>query len=304
MSMAKNVFKSSEITVLTNKAFIDAPKNEQKEAEIAQEVVEYSGPTAEDLRREAEEFRQKWEQQKKRMVLEAQQEAEAIVKEAEKTGAEALSTGEQAGLKLLEEARVEAQTIGEQAQKQAEELEDQTKRKLDDLTKRAREQGRKDGRRQGYEEGKAELKRLIDRFHAVISAAIEKRNSFIGESETQLMNLVLLIVKKVVKVISENQKNVVINNILEALKKLKSRCEVTVRVSLADVEVATEHKQEFVEMIENVQSISVMEDVTVGKGGCIIETDFGQIDARISSQLHEIEERIVELMPIRQQGAG
>jgi flagellar assembly protein FliH len=46
----------------------------------------------------------------------------------------------------------------------------------------------------------------------------------------------------------------------------------------------------------------VLEDSSVDKGGCIIETDFGQIDARISSQLHEIEENITELMPIRTKG--
>ncbi|MFP4409747.1 MAG: flagellar assembly protein FliH, partial [Spirochaetaceae bacterium] len=33
-------------------------------------------------------------------------------------------------------------------------------------------------------------------------------------------------------------------------------------------------------------------------GGAIVETDFGEIDARISSQLREIEDRILELMHI------
>ena len=50
-------------------------------------------------------------------------------------------------------------------------------------------------------------------------------------------------------------------------------------------------------------SVTIMEDTTVDRGGCIIETDFGQIDARISSQLHEIEEKILELMPIRSKGS-
>jgi flagellar assembly protein FliH len=57
-------------------------------------------------------------------------------------------------------------------------------------------------------------------------------------------------------------------------------------------------------MVENVKSVTVLEDSSVDRGGCIIETDFGQIDARISSQLHEIEEKIVELAPIRSKGEG
>ena len=32
---------------------------------------------------------------------------------------------------------------------------------------------------------------------------------------------------------------------------------------------------------------------------CIVETDFGAIDARISSQLAELEEKILEISPIK-----
>lgn len=42
-----------------------------------------------------------------------------------------------------------------------------------------------------------------------------------------------------------------------------------------------------------------MEDSTVEKGGCIVETDFGAIDARISSQLTEVENRVMEISPIK-----
>ena len=51
--------------------------------------------------------------------------------------------------------------------------------------------------------------------------------------------------------------------------------------------------------MENVKNISVIEDSTVDQGGCIIETDFGEIDAKISSQLNELEQRILEVSPIR-----
>jgi len=142
----------------------------------------------------------------------------------------------------------------------------------------------------------------VESLHSIITKAIEKRNEIIEEAETQIINLVLMIVKKVIKVISENQKNVVINNVVQALRKLKSRGDVVIRVNLADLELTSEHVKDFMKMVENVKSITVLEDSSVDRGGCIIETDFGQIDARISSQLHEIEERILELMPIRSKG--
>ena len=43
----------------------------------------------------------------------------------------------------------------------------------------------------------------------------------------------------------------------------------------------------------------MLEDSSVERGGCIVETDFGAIDARISSQLAELEEKILEISPIK-----
>jgi flagellar assembly protein FliH len=51
--------------------------------------------------------------------------------------------------------------------------------------------------------------------------------------------------------------------------------------------------------MEGVKSIQVAEDSSVGPGGCVIETDFGEVDARISSQLAELESKILEVSPIR-----
>ena len=108
-----------------------------------------------------------------------------------------------------------------------------------------------------------------------------------------------MITRKIVKVISENQKSVILSNVLSALKKVKGRGDVTIRVNLADVQLTTDHIQEFIQRVEAIKGITVMEDSSVESGGCIVETDFGAIDARISSQLTELEEKIMEVSPIK-----
>ena len=66
-----------------------------------------------------------------------------------------------------------------------------------------------------------------------------------------------------------------------------------------DVKLTTEHISQFIREVENVKSITVLEDSTVQRGGCIIETDFGAIDARIQSQLGELETKLLEVAPIK-----
>ena len=74
--MAKNVFRPTDIMYSARKVFIEPPKIVAEEPEEAAEVVEeaggtYTGPTVEDLKREADQFRREWEDEKKRLLLQA-----------------------------------------------------------------------------------------------------------------------------------------------------------------------------------------------------------------------------------------
>ena len=143
------------------------------------------------------------------------------------------------------------------------------------------------------------MNRLVERLHVILEKTLEKRQEILDETEQQIVELVLLIARKVVKVISETQRNVVMQNILQSLRRVKGRGDVTIRVNLADVQLTSEHAKEFMDSVESIKNITVAEDSSVEKGGCIIETDFGAIDARISSQLNELEQKILEISPIK-----
>jgi len=300
--MGKNVFNPVEIVDLTaQKIKVEAPvfiSDEPEPLDI------YEGPTADDLRREAEAFKESWVQEKERLIQGAHDEAESIVKQAEKTAFEEVKAKTDAAIRDKRIAEDESERIKSEAELEAEKIRQQARDERDRVFTEARSAAHEEGRDEGWKEGRAEAERLIERLHKVLDASIEKRQEIIDEAETQLIDLVLLVSRKVVKVISENQKNVVINNIVQALRKLKSRGDVAIRVNLADLDLTTEHIKDFMRMAENVKSITVLEDSSVDKGGAIIETDFGQIDARISSQLREIEEKILELVPIRTTGEG
>ena len=302
--MAKNVFKADEIMYQSRKVFIEPPRVEIEELPEVVPLEEYAGPTLEDIKREAEEFKARWEEEKARIIQTAREEAEKIKKEAERVAFEEIKRKNNQAQRIRQEAEDEAKNILDEANRKSQSLENEIKQKVSQVEKEATDRGYDEGREKGYQEGREEVERLVESLHRIISAAIEKRNEIVEESETQVINLVLRIANKVIKVISENQKNVVINNVVQALRKLKSRGDVVIRVNLVDLELTSEHISDFMKMVENVKSITVLEDSSVDRGGCIIETDFGQIDARISSQLNEIEERILELMPIRAKGEG
>jgi flagellar assembly protein FliH len=306
--MAKAVFRPDELTLIDERVIISTPAYssaqdetvpDEEEAEIVQAVEVYTGPTADDLRREAEEFKAQWEIERKSMIQSAQAEANEIVQLADISASRDKQQKTEEAEALLAQAKEESERITAQAQQHVQDLENEMRKTLDDEKTAALNQAREEGVKEGYAEGKAEVDRLIERTHVVLERAQDKRGEILVQTEEEVINLVLLMARKVIKVISENQREVVISNVIEALKKVKDRGEIIIRVNLADVKLTTEHTKEFIKMLEGVKSIQVAEDSSVDSGGCVIETDFGEIDARISSQLAELESKILAISPIK-----
>ncbi len=301
--MAKNVFRSGEVAVSSSRVFIPAPEQRMAPVTLEEplEPEEYTGPTADDLRREAEEFKKQWDTEREKMIADAKAEAERIIEEAEQTAFEEVKKKNEQAQQVRHEAEEEAARVVQEAEHKAEQIVQQAEQTARQTESDVIERGRKEGHEQGFREGQSEVERVIERLHVILSRAIDRRKQILEESEAQIVHLVLEISKKVVKVLSENQKNIVVNNVVQALRKLKSKSDVIVRVNFADLEVTSKHMDTIIERIEHVGNITVAEDSTVDRGGCVIETDFGEIDARIASQLREIEDRILELAPIRTQ---
>ena len=102
-----------------------------------------------------------------------------------------------------------------------------------------------------------------------------------------MVEMILIIARKVIKDEIIERKEVVLNNIREALARIKERDRVDIRVNFADLELTTAHKDEIVKMMESLRKVNIYEDSRVDRGGVIIETDVGAIDARISTQLKD-----------------
>jgi flagellar assembly protein FliH len=306
--MLKAVFRPNELVTLPDKIVIDSPtsypevshlSSAEDDIEEIDDVEEYKGPTADDLRREAEMFKIHWEEEKERMINSARAEAEDIVKDAQKAAFDEVKRQTDEGQVLKQQAQDESERIIADARIKANELEREIRQSLDAERKEAKEQGRSEGREDGFNEGKAEVDRLTERTQVVLERAQDKRADILAETEKEIVTLVLLIARKVIKVISEKQRDIIIYNVIEALRKVKAKGNILIKVNLADLKLATEHKQNFIALMEGVKSINIVEDSTVDSGGCIIETDFGEIDARIASQLAELENRILEISPVK-----
>ncbi|MHB9291424.1 putative flagellar assembly protein FliH [Hollandina sp. SP2] len=303
--MSRVIFRSDEIIINDTKIFIEPPVTvsegliQEDVAVDPLEVEQYNGPTVEDIRREAELFKSQWVAERDTMVLSARVEAERIIKEAQEAAAAAVQQGTEQAQALQKDAKISAERMLAEGRRRSQDMETASQNAIETHRKEAEKEGLLLGREAGFKEGKAEVDRLIQRIQTVLERAQDKRSAILIETEQQIVDLVLLISRKVVKIISEQAQEVVIANAKEALRKVKGRGDVTIRVNTADLQLTTEHIQDFIQTLEGGQRIQVQEDSSVDQGGCIIETDFGDIDARIANQLAELEMKILEMIPMK-----
>jgi len=298
--MAQSVFRSNQVVKKDGEVLLKLTKDFKVEEVVEEEPEpEYTGPTADDLRKEAEAFKRNWEVQKSYLISQAQSQADSIVNKAKDEAFQEVKKQTDQAAIIKSEAQKQADEIIAKANQDAKNMISEAGATQQQIRDSAESEGYKKGHEAGYQEGYKEAERLIERLHVMIEGVQNRRQDILDNTEQQIVDLVLLMTRKVVKIMSENQKSVIMANVVQALRKVKGRGDVTLRVNMVDAKLTTEHIKDFIKEVENIKDIHIVEDSSVERGGCIVETDFGAIDARISSQLSELETKILEISPIK-----
>lgn len=307
--MAKLVFKPIQIAEANDqievaisekyKKFHKAEVEEEYEVDMEGNVIEqYQGPSIDEIEEELERYRIESEEQARTALAEAKTKAERIVEDG-RTRAFQLIQDSKEKVKIEEDsAKNQAEQIKDRAKLEVERMIKEAEMKVAEIEHEAYQRGYDAGREVGFKKGQGEVRRLIDRLGTIVGKAIDIREDIIQASEKQMVEMILIIARKVIKDEIVERKEIVLNNIREALKRIKDRDRVDIRVNFSDLEITTAHKDELIKLMESLRKVNIYEDSRVDRGGVIIETDVGAIDARISTQLKEIEEAIRNAEPI------
>ncbi|HEX2957282.1 MAG TPA: FliH/SctL family protein [Chitinispirillaceae bacterium] len=160
----------------------------------------------------------------------------------------------------------------------------------------ASKSGYLDGMKKGIEKGASETaamyEKKIDTLQQEISAFLkivenEKRSIYVN-AEHLLLKLALEIAKKVVSSEIVTNQQVILNVVKKALTHISDRERVIIHVSPQDYAVVTQRKDFWDTITDNLNNIIITEDSRIEKGGCLIESNSGVVDARLGVQIDEI----------------
>ena len=302
--MSRLVFKPGQIRQSHVAKQIELPGKYQKNLMEAEEFKEfevdqegnpidvYQGPSIEEMEAELERYRRETEEEIKEMIEGSRSRANEIQEEGKTAAFNELQGAREQINNEMEKLKADSEREIERGKFEAEKMIKEAELKVSEIEHEAYKKGYDAGREEGYKEGQAEVLRLIDRLGTVVSTAVDIRDEIIRSSEKLMVEMILMISRKVIKDEIVERREVVINNIKEAIKRVKDRDRIDIRVNFADLDMTTAHKDELIKMMESLKKVNIYEDSRVERGGCIIETDVGAIDARVSTQLDAIEEAI------------
>jgi len=260
--------------------------------EMGNPINLYKGPSIEEMEAELERYRRETEEEVNEMLRKAREQASSIVEDAKQTSFNELQKATEEVTRKMDQLKVDSEREIEKGRFEAEKIIKEAELKASEIEHEAYRRGHESGRDEGYKDGQSEVMRLIDRLATVLAKAIDVRDEIVNSSEKLMTDIILMIARKVIKDEIVERREVVINNIKESIKRIKDTARIDIRVNFADLDMTTAHKDEIIKMMETLKKINIYEDSRVERGGCIIETDIGAVDARISTQLDAIEEAV------------
>ena len=190
---------------------------------------------------------------------------------------------------------------GLSASERARLVEDKAAEEARSILARAEEQARiirntaySEGRAAALEELEAERRELRGRIEALGSEVDARMAEFWNALEDQVLKLSVEIASKIVRREVQENDDFVIRTVKAGLQQLRDRREIKVRVNPDDYETARADKPELMEAFDDVRVLDFVADRRVDKGGCVIESAEGNLDARISTQLQAAEAALLE----------
>ena len=181
--------------------------------------------------------------------------------------------------KILYEARSEASAILFGAREEAEEI---RMRAFQDACLEGREEGKR-----FFDEKLAEKMREDDQMlKRVIHEIYDERERTYSGLEDEVVSLAVDIVRKVIGPAEEELGGVFLSLVRNALRQIAPDGKVMIRVSPLEYERFFSSGNAAIELDKGVSmTVSVLRDVSLNEGDCIIDTDDETINAGLDSQL-------------------
>ncbi|MGN0131754.1 MAG: FliH/SctL family protein [Lachnospiraceae bacterium] len=187
-----------------------------------------------------------------------------------------------------------------QAQEQADALLEQARQEAEAMKSRAYEEGMAQGQADGYAKGSREAEALKEQLRQEYQEKEERLTRIyqekIEEIEPGLIDVLTDIYEHIFCVKISDYRDVVVHLLGNTLRKMEGSMEYLIHVSREDIPFVSMQKEALLEAGGVVNAhFDIVEDLTLKKNQCLIETENGIFDCSLGVELKELKKQLLLL---------
>jgi flagellar assembly protein FliH len=156
------------------------------------------------------------------------------------------------------------------------------------------EKGMSEGIRKGRDLQKDETLQTLQTMSHIVAETSELKKKILENAEEQIIELSLAVAGKVLHLEVTTNREVVRSVLKDAIKNIVDRENMKIRMHPQDFRYMMEVKADFLQSFDGIKNVVFEQDESIQQGGAIIETLFGEVDARLDQQFQEIITAVTE----------
>ena len=221
----------------------------------------------------------------------AAEKQESTDKESSSEGLDQVFLMQQRAEEVLEEAREQAHRL----RKEAEHVLETARRKAEEMESQAYNNGFEQGRKDGEELGKRQFEAMANRLKSMVESLTAQGEELFSRYEAQMVRLCMKVAQKVVAVEIDTRPELILEILRHAFHQVQEATEIKVILNPKDLELVKEYVLGNPDLARG-HKMEFLPNEAMDRGGCILETEFGLVDASMEERWKAIEESLEEAL--------
>lgn len=193
----------------------------------------------------------------------------------------------------LEEIRAQAEAEIEAAHAEVEQIKQLAREEIELQRREALEEARRNGYDEGMKRAQMEADKMRQELDAERARLESNYEQLVEQLEPQFIDTITAIYNHIFQVELQNERNILVHLIETTLRKVDSSRTFIVHVSKEDYPYVSMQKKALTEgAVSGRGVVEIIEDVTLRKNECMIETDGGIFDCGLGTQLEGLTNKL------------
>ncbi len=173
--------------------------------------------------------------------------------------------------------------------------------KISEIQKQAYDEGFKlgyeEGNKEAFEKKSQELQVGIDEIQKLLESFNDLKKELVQQNERHIITLIYNLAEKIAFDQIEKKPEVIMNIITKAIEQAQLEEDIHVSVSSEQLHFIEQLRQSQQEKFEVLKNVKITGSDEIKPGGCVIETNYGVIDAQVHERTEKLWQELYTLMP-------